>query len=163
MIWMKTYRFYKQARSFNISLRSLPVSSVTAQPTSCKSHPLIIFTITLLILADSIILALNISQILAIAFSSTDISIVTSTMSQILICRFMMNLRQINFGGSATSEVEISQQPASLRTLAFNHDSTPSFMGNMGEPLDYDQDDRDDDVPVSDEQPIPHSGEGSDV
>lgn len=45
-------------------------------------------------------------------------------------------------------------------TRTFDTDATPSFMGNIGEPLDYDQDDmRDDDVHVNDEEPAPHSGE----
>lgn len=77
----------------------------------------------------------------------------------------MMNLRQLNLGRSTTSGVGTSQQVASLRTLIFANGATLDFMGNMGEPLDFGQDDRgdDDDVYVSDEQPAPHSGEEPDA
>lgn len=75
-----------------------------------------------------------------------------------------MNLRQVNLGRSTTSEVGSSHQLASLRMPTFANDTTPGFMGNMGEPLDFDQHDReDDDVHANDEQPVLYPGEEPDI
>ncbi|EKM57582.1 uncharacterized protein PHACADRAFT_91090 [Phanerochaete carnosa HHB-10118-sp] len=95
----------------------------------------------------------------------TNVASFTSTLPQILVCRFMMNLRQTSLARSNTSEVGTSQQLASLHTLTFSSGATPSFMGNMGEPLNYDQDDmaEDDEAFVSDGKPAPQSGEQPDV
>ncbi|EKM57575.1 uncharacterized protein PHACADRAFT_192722 [Phanerochaete carnosa HHB-10118-sp] len=137
LTWMKTHRQYREAKLLNIKS---PLAT-------CLIRDGTIYFFILLVL--------NASQILS--FYLTSISIVTaftSTLPQMLICRFMMNLRLLNLGSSTSSEVGMSQQLASLRTLVFNNDAPPSFMGNMGEPLDYDQDvSEDDDASVGGEEP----------
>ncbi|EKM57574.1 uncharacterized protein PHACADRAFT_206470 [Phanerochaete carnosa HHB-10118-sp] len=141
LTWMKTYRQYREARALNIK----------SPLTTYFIHDGTIYFIVLLIL--------NISQIVSFFFTSIGIlAPFTSIMPQILVCRFMMNLRLLSHGSSTTSEDESSRQLASLRMLTFNENATPSFMGNMGEPLDYGhwQDDSlrvDDDVRVNDERP----------
>ncbi|EKM57578.1 uncharacterized protein PHACADRAFT_206475 [Phanerochaete carnosa HHB-10118-sp] len=148
LTWMKTYRQYREARALNIK----------SPLTTCLIHDGTVYFF--------ILLALNVAQILSLYVNFVvALSIFTSTMPQILICRFMMNLRQLNLDKSTTPEVGTSQQLASLHTLTFNNDTTTSFMGNMGEPLDYNQDGRGDNVHVSEEQPdhTPHTGEEPDI
>ncbi|EKM57583.1 uncharacterized protein PHACADRAFT_206478 [Phanerochaete carnosa HHB-10118-sp] len=147
LTWMKTYRQYKEARSLNIKS---PLAT-------CLIHDGTTYFIILLIL--------NVADMASFYFTSiTNIISFTNTMPQILVCRLMMNLRQLDLSRSTTSEVGTSQQLASLRMSKFANNATPNFIGNMGEPLNYDRDDGEDDgVCVSDEQPAPHCGEQPEV
>ncbi|EKM57553.1 uncharacterized protein PHACADRAFT_206452 [Phanerochaete carnosa HHB-10118-sp] len=164
LTWKKTYRQYREARA--LSIKSPLTTCLIKDGTiyfSQVSIP-IAFIVPLLTATTSILLALNFSQLMSIYFNSiSSISSFTGVMPQILICRLMMNLRQLSLGRSATSEVKTSQQLVSLHMPTFNNDATPSFMGNIGEPLDHDQDDRGDDVHVSKEQPVPRTEEELDV
>ncbi|EKM57577.1 uncharacterized protein PHACADRAFT_206472 [Phanerochaete carnosa HHB-10118-sp] len=147
LTWMKTYRQYKEARSLNIK------SSLI----TCLIHDSTVYFF--------ILLALNASQVLFFCFSSTTIIFVfTTTLPQILICRFMMNLRLLNLDRSTTSDIGTFQLLASLRVLTVNNDATPSSMGNVSESLGYDQDDgENDNAHISGEQSTSHSGEEPDV
>ncbi|EKM57550.1 uncharacterized protein PHACADRAFT_206449 [Phanerochaete carnosa HHB-10118-sp] len=104
-----------------------------------------------------ILLVLNVSQIVSFYFESViTVTAFASILPPILICRFMTDLRLVNRDESSTSEAGMSQQQPSLRIPTFNDGTTPSFAANMGEPLDYGQNDRWDrnDIHVSNEQPI---------
>lgn len=72
----------------------------------------------------------------------------------------MMNLRLLNQGGLSTSEAGMSRQLPSLRLPTFDNGAASGFMANMGEPLDYDQgNNEDDDAQVNNVQPASHSEE----
>ncbi|EKM57585.1 uncharacterized protein PHACADRAFT_90889, partial [Phanerochaete carnosa HHB-10118-sp] len=178
--WRKTYCQYREARLLNIRspFATYLIHDGKVLLFTPVARPSITFVVPSLILTRSILLVLNVSQILSFYFvsdpppitpirpteylqvSTTIVTAFANIMPQILVCRFMMNLRLLNQGTSTNSDIETSQQLPSPRTLTSNDEAAPDFMGNMGEPLEYGQDDeRDYDAHIGNDQAVAHSAE----
>lgn len=121
--WMRTYRQLRDARQFGIKLS---VSTCLARDGSV--YFVVIFIINLLRLLISDVPAL-------LGLSPIDAFVVT--VPQILLQRFLINLRQLNEAERLSSTTD-----PSLRSVVFNR---PNFnsrrMGNIGESLGYVEED----------------------
>lgn len=134
LTWVKTYRQYREAKSLKIES---PLATCLVQDGTIYFF---------------VLMVLNVAQI-ATFDSSNDtivpiVSAFTTVMPPILVCRFMMNLRQVVRGDELTTGLNICSRVPPLSSPAV-------FVANMGEPLDYSQDDSvDDDMRTGSEQEV---------
>ncbi|GJE94522.1 hypothetical protein PsYK624_106920 [Phanerochaete sordida] len=82
------------------------------------------------------LLALNVAQMATFRVEAAPVSILVSSLPSVLISRFMLNLRHASRPPSDRTTA------ASLTEMSFPDFRAPStFTGNIGEPLDYGEED----------------------